>query len=804
MSETTRQIFSRPVRQVHAVGVGGTGVGPLAVYLARLGLAVTGEDDALSPEMRAQLERAGVALAPLPPECDLLVHSAAVAETHPARRAAAERAVPQVRRGELLAELVRAGKLVAVCGAHGKTTTTAMLITALRAARFPCGYVLGGLLADGSPPAEAAHDSEWIVAEIDESDGTIAQFSPEITIGVSLDWDHADFYRTADDAQAAFVALFERTRGTVLVSRAELEELRARHEQWAPPGDGNAAEATRPRFRSFGAEGDFRGNVVAEAGGSFTLKLAGEFSFSFAEAPVRARGEFNARNATAALAAAQLMGAAPSADALARFAGVRRRQSVLHRSDALTVLEDYAHHPTEIRALLMSLRTPELGSAARLETEPHDSPLAPVRSNRLVVVFQPHRFSRTAQFKRAFAAALTRADSIHVLDVYAAGEQSIPGGTTPDLLAHLNQVAPTLPVSYAAGDEEETLRRLSRDLRRGDTLVFLGAGDVDRLARRWLATARWDDFVAELAGKLSADTKLVREEPLAAKTTLRVGGAARLYAEPASVADLQVLLRAAVQRAVPVFMLGRGSNLLVPDEGVAGLVISLAHPVWAAFEPRGDGRVWAGAGLRLKNLCGLAAKAGLVGFEFLEGIPGNLGGALRMNAGAMGGWMFDVVEEVQLITLDGDVRTLPKAALHVAYRECAELSQAVALGALLRPAAQSEAEAISRQIDVYRRKRHETQPREPSAGCVFKNPPGTSAGKLIDESGLKGARVGDAEVSPVHANFIVNRGEARASEVLALVRRVRARVREAKGIELQPEVLLFGRAWEDVLGEVES
>ena len=203
--------------------------------------------------------------------------------------------------------------------------------------------------------------------------------------------------------------------------------------------------------------------------------------------------------------------------------------------------------------------------------------------------------------------------------------------------------------------------------------------------------------------------------------------------------------------------------------------------------------------MRLKNLCGLAAKAGLVGFEFLEGIPGNVGGALRMNAGAMGGWMFDVVEEVQVLTLDGELKTFAKAAMHIDYRHCAELHHAIAVGALLRPAAQAESDGISRQIDVYRKKRHESQPREPSAGCIFKNPPGTSAGRLIDECGLKGERVGDAEVSPVHANFIVNRGKASGADVLELVRRVRSRVRQVKGVELQPEVLLYGKRWEDVL-----
>jgi len=312
-------------------------------------------------------------------------------------------------------------------------------------------------------------------------------------------------------------------------------------------------------------------------------------------------------------------------------------------------------------------------------------------------------------------------------------------------------------------------------------------------------SAKWDEFVAAVRPTVSAGTKLVREEPLAKKTTMRVGGAARVYAEPASIEDLATLLKTAKAAGVAVFPLGRGSNLIVPDEGVDGLVISLAHANWAIFEPREKGRVWVGAGLRLKNLCGLAAKAGLTGFEFLEGIPGNVGGALRMNAGAMGGWMFDVVEEVQAMTLDGELRTWAREAMQVSYRYCAELQAAIALGALLRPMAQTDANAVNRQIDVYRRKRQESQPREPSAGCIFKNPEGNSAGRLIDECGLKGMRVGDAEVSPVHANFIVNRGSATGADVVELVRRVRAKVKEARGVELEPEALLYGREWRDVL-----
>lgn len=765
------RLADREVRRIHCVGVAGMGLGPLAVYLAQLGFTVTGEDDALTEEMRALLTRERVTLGSIPADCELVVYSSAIAKTHSAYLAAIARRLPLLRRGELLAEVVREKKLVAVCGSHGKTTTTAMLIAALRRANFPAGYVLGGLFADDTPPARAG-SNDWVVAEIDESDGTIERFSPEITVAVNLDWDHPDHYRQLADLEATFAALVARTRGAVLVSDACALSARI-----------------APTAMTFGRSGKFSGIVTDESGEKMKLKLGGKFIAI--EIGVRARGDFNASNATAALAAAQLMGIPLSPGALADFPGVRRRQTVLHASDGLTVVEDYAHHPAEIRALLGSLRR-------RIEKE-----------GRLVVVFQPHRFSRTAQFKSEFAAALSMADAVHLLDVYPAGEAPIAGGTTADIYAELKKSVAALPVSYLPGDDDDTefFRALSKMVRSGDLVAFVGAGDIDRKARVWLEllrkdaakAKRWDEFAAGLKPLLAEGAKLKREESLAAKTTMRVGGAARVYAEPTSVEDLQALLRKAAAAQIEVFILGRGSNLIVPDEGVEGLVISLAHEAWAKFEERTDGRVWAGAGLRLKNLCGLAAKAGLVGFEFLEGIPGSVGGALRMNAGAMGGWMFDVVEEVQLMTLAGEVRTLPKAAMHVDYRHCAELHDAIALGALLRPASQADAEAVARQMDVYKRKRQESQPREPSAGCIFKNPTGNSAGRLIDESGLKGERVGDAEVSTVHANFIVNRGEATGADVLELVRRVRARVRQVKGVELEPEVLLYGKKWRDVL-----
>ena len=772
------ELFGEAVRGVHCVGVGGMGVAPLAIYLAGLGFDVSGEDDALTPEVRTQLVAAGVKLGALPAGAELVAVSSAIAKTHSVYVAAKARGLRLARRGELLAEVVRDKKLAAVCGSHGKTTTTAMLITALRAAKFPAAYLLGGLFSDGSTPGRAA-ESEWVVAEIDESDGTIDGFSPEITVAVNLDWDHPDRYRQLADLENTFAALFARTRGAVLINQTcELStKIAAR---------GEAGAVSRKQF-SFGESGDFRATVVSESDGATALALGGKFSLR--SATVKARGEFNVANAVAALAAAELMGATLPTASLADFSGVLRRQTVLPTADGLMVIEDYAHHPAEIRALLGSLRR-------RVPA-----------GGRLVVVFQPHRFSRTAQFKADFAGALALADSVHLLDVYSAGEAPVAGGTTGDLGEELRKIYPAASVHFAGENTARFFAALSADVRAGDLVAFVGAGDIDRKARAWLAlregrvafASRWEDFEKRVRPVLSAGAKLKREEPLAAKTTIRIGGAARVYAEPATVEDVRALLAAAAADRIGVLVLGRGSNVIVPDEGVDGLVLSLAHENWARFEPREGGRIWVGAGLRLKNLCGLAAKAGLVGFEFLEGIPGNVGGALRMNAGAMGGWMFDVVEEVQLITRAGEVRTLKKAEMHVDYRHCAELHEAIALGALLKPAAAAATEAVSRQIDVYRKKRQESQPRDPSAGCIFKNPPGNSAGKLIDLSGLKGERVGDAEVSPVHANFIVNRGAATSADLIELVRRVRARVWEKQGVELEPEVLLYGKNWKDVL-----
>jgi UDP-N-acetylenolpyruvoylglucosamine reductase len=285
---------------------------------------------------------------------------------------------------------------------------------------------------------------------------------------------------------------------------------------------------------------------------------------------------------------------------------------------------------------------------------------------------------------------------------------------------------------------------------------------------------------------------LVRaREPLGKRTTLRAGGCADIYVEPSSEADLARIVRLCAERAAPMMILGRGSNLLIRDGGIRGVVVCLAHANFCGIELAGT-QLRCGAGAKLKAVATRAREAGLTGMEFLEGIPGSVGGALRMNAGAMGGATFDVVTRVRFMDGRGRIEERAAPGMNAAYRSCPLLRDCIALESTFegRPAAPDIIAARSREFNE---RRWCSQPKEPSAGCIFKNPgPGLSAGQLIDEAGLKGARFGGASVSGVHANFIINDGTATARDVLKLIGLIQARVKATRGLELRTEVEIVG------------
>ena len=304
-----------------------------------------------------------------------------------------------------------------------------------------------------------------------------------------------------------------------------------------------------------------------------------------------------------------------------------------------------------------------------------------------------------------------------------------------------------------------------------------------------LSMAARADLYRQLASLLSPGSTARFDEPLSRHTTWGVGGPADLYVEPGSESDLLAALRFARLHQIRLRVIGSGSNLLVLDHGFRGIIVCLRHPCFRSIEPARD-QLRCGAGAPLAAIVREAARARLGGLEFLEGIPGTVGGALRMNAGAMNRSFFDVLRRVRFMSLDGAVSEIAAAELQAGYRSCPFFETHIALSATLQ-AAPSPPETIRRLIALYRRRR-QAQPAGRSAGCTFKNPGAISAGQLIDELGLKGARVGHAVVSTVHANFILNDGGATARDILALLDRIRSEVRSRRGIQLEPEVQIIG------------
>ena len=799
---------------VYLIGAGGCGVSGLAHLLLDLGHRVAGSDAVENEEIR-QLRARGAQIhighrveqvrAARP---SLVVHSSAVPADNPEMQAARGLRVPILRRAVVLAALMARQRGICVAGMHGKTTTSALLAFTLEKLGVDPSYAVGASIPQLMPHARYVKcddslptrmlpsvpaSARYFVAEADESDGTLCAFRPSCSIVLNVDADHLDYFGDVKSVCREFEHFAANTAGQIVfcADDALLADLMAKQPRAVSYGFHALAQyriaASIDDSRATGDE-----SRTAGRNSHFTLwhrgaKL-GEFS-------LRLIGEKNISNAAAVVALLHELGfAVPAiAEAIAEFGGAARRQQELFADENFRVVDDYGHHPSEIRATLRALKG-----------------LNPCR---IVVAFQPHRYTRTLHLMQEFAGSFAEADELFLTDVYAAGEREIAGANGASLAAAIR--ARGRKVDYVPGlaDLASAVREASRP---GDLILFLGAGDITKVAHdyvRALRSGTWTpcppvsamnakskseskerapraDALEKLCAAVSEQSVVRPQEPLARRTTLRVGGHADFFVEPAGESDLAQLLRACSQLALPFTIIGRGSNLLIKDGGIRGVVISLGHESFSQIQIVGE-HLHCGAGARLKTVSVDARRAGLAGLEFLEGIPGSVGGALRMNAGAMGSWMFEVVEQIRFMDFEGRIQERKASEVNVEYRGCPLFKTHIALGAVLRgtPAAK---EVIQERANQYNAKRWETQPAQPSAGCIFKNPKTVPAGKLIEELGLKGTKRGGAMVSTVHGNFIVNEGNATAKDVLDLIEFIKQTAKARRGIELETEVEILG------------
>jgi UDP-N-acetylmuramate--alanine ligase len=435
-------------RRLHFIGIGGAGMSGLALVCARLGATVTGSDRSDSSYME-RLRGAGLEpvvghdAANLPDGAEVVV-STAIGEDNPELALARERGVEPIHRGALLAELCAEKRLIAIAGTHGKTTTTAMTVWALRAMGADPAFFVGGevpgLGADGAAANAGWGEGEWVVAEADESDASFLQLRPEVAVVTNVEMDHHARWGSLAELHEAFRGFIAPARGLVVPADEEMEWLGPRSE-----------ESEEVRFD-------------ATTPGPPDMRLA-------------VPGRHNLRNARAALGAIELAGldTSAAAAALGSFAGVHRRLQLKGSRGSLHIYDDYAHHPTEVRAALSALR--ELGPS------------------RLVAVFQPHLYSRTKALSAEFGAALALADEVVVLDVYPAREEpvgelaGVSGLQVAQAAAERMGGRPVwwLPELETAGCA------LSERLDRGEgiegVLVTIGAGDVYKLGEKLVTEA---------------------------------------------------------------------------------------------------------------------------------------------------------------------------------------------------------------------------------------------------------------------------------------------------------------------------
>ncbi len=751
--------------RVHLIGVGGVGMAGLAWWLKQRGFSVEGCDvDAGAPTVH-WLRSQGVQFfeghdpSHISEGIDWVIRSNAIAEDAAEVVAARANGVPVDVRGEVLPHLLEGVPSIAVGGTHGKTTTATLCAHLLRRGLGEeVGWCIGaqselvGAVAGGGTQGP-------MVVEADESDGTLALYAPQIAVVTNVEFDHMEHF----SGEEAFRDCFRRFVGQAsrVVYCAD---------------DAGASRLCSGFACAYGyglAGGDLqmRGTVVSEGVGWQEVEVYWEGAF-WGRFRLPFTGRHNVRNALAACVVAQLHGVSGEAAcrALEEARLPARRFEVVAEAGGVRVVSDYAHHPTEIAAAL------EMGRDAV------------VGGGRLKVLFQPHRYTRTRALLNDFPEALKGADEVILVPVYPASEAPLKGGRIEDLYEACRRAGvPELSLCEELDDGWEALVAGSCA---GDVLMLLGAGSIGALA----GLAQRAAAVGALPGYARADAQASRAPvPVAAharlgvRTTYGVGGEADLWCRVDSVEALSEVRRWAAQEGLRETFLGAGSNVLVPDTGVRGLVVRLGD-AFRGMAREGD-VLLVGGGCSIAALVDAARRYGAAGYSRLAGIPGGVGGAVSMNAGAHGVCMADLVLWVEGVDVEGRLVRRGVAELEPGYHTMAGLEGlcVARLAMRLEPASAGEwAEAGA----FLERRRWQRGVR--CAGSVFRNPEGQSAGRLIEHACREGREIGGARIMERHSNFIEAMAGARASDVVALMRRAATAVRDAGGPLLSREVRLLG------------
>ncbi len=744
---------------VHFIGICGIGMAGLAYMLVKHGFNVSGCDVCCNSLKHWLIDNGITVFDEHSPEhikknISFIVRTPAVSDSEPELISADLLHIPIFSRGEVLAQLLDSySDSISVCGTHGKTTTSTFIAQILLLAGKVPSWIIGGENSVlGSVSEEGS--GKYIVAESDESDGTLELYKAKYGIVTNIEFDHMDYFDSKSDFVDCFAAFISGVKDKVIYCKDDSTccNLLNHLDNSISFGFSSLSDYCIHSIENRKTEGT-----------SFCLKTkSGNFSFF-----IPLLGTHNILNAVAAVVMTMEIGIKYDVikSSLEKISLPKRRFETIFNRDNIRIVTDYAHHPTELKAMLQT---------AKLHNH-----------KKCRVLFQPHRYTRTKTLGMEFPAAFAGVDELILLPVYSASESIIEGGTIFDLYQNFlkaGKINCAIPKPILSLSIEEVTEYYRTTLAPGDILLIAGAGTVHGVATSIQSLGLKEHiFIPENMSKYMFDNVNVGK-----KTTFGCGGNADFFAKISRQEQLTQVYDFALKNNLKMKFIGGGSNVLVSDLGFRGIICRFSSDFNNIYV---DGKhIAAGAGAANSSVLKHMHGHRLGGLEFLSGIPGTIGGAIMMNAGAFGREIFDYVQSIEFY--DGKIGTLTRDKMVPNYRKAPEvLNNKIITKVVMKVKDLSERDI---QLQKSYRDKRQWQKQYRTAGSAFKNPDKDRyAWKLIRNVFETPINIGGAFIAQEHFNFICADKTASSSDIIALVHHIKFFVEKKYNITLETEIILL-------------
>lgn len=752
-------------KNIFFLGIKGVAMANLAVILKKMGKNVTGCDieeefitDKLLKNNKIDLI-AGFNQGEIPKNIDLVVYSAAHSGTNnPLIIEAVKNKINIISQAKLMGELMEQFQnKIAVCGCHGKTTTSSLLVYALNKLKQKPSYLVGVPFFTDYQGGDF-QEKKYFVVEADEYgvnppvDKTpkFHLLTPNHIIATNIDFDHPDVYKDIEETKEAFKKFFDNQKLIVNVDDKNLMEV--------------VKNLPKENYLTYGestkADYQITNSKISEDESIFEIKNVGEFKISLF-------GKHNIFNATAVIV--QLLELGFKVDdiknAIYGFMGAERRFEKIYFKNNIYLFDDYAHHPAEIAATINATR-------------------ARFKNRRMIVIFQPHTYSRTKNLLDEFAQSLSLADICLVLPIFASAREN-----SKDFKVTSQDIVDRIKDCPYSGSKEQVVDKLESILKEGDVVFTMGAGDVYKLKEKIIPLINSKFEIRNSKLQIEKDKDLTNFNTLRSKTV------AEYFLEAKTREDLINGFKFAKENKLPLFILAGGSNLAIVKNKINGLVIKNSYKNLKIIkETDKDVLLSVSSGYPVSLLVNETVGKGYEGFEYHKGLPGTVGGAIYGNSKWTKplNYFGDNLEYAYLIDDRGQDRKVDRKYFEFGYDySILQKTKEILLEAVFR-LKKVNPKILQERAESAFKYRKLTQPMGvATSGCFFKNVESKSAGQMIDQAGLKNFSIGDFYVSPIHANFIINRGNGQPKDLQELVKIIKEKVKEKFGVELEEEVIII-------------